>query len=89
MVQSKAWDWGKVSGKDVGYWKTPATESYYLASRWRGQGKQDFLDLGCGLGRHSVFFAKKGFHTSAFDLSREAVEQTKKWAQAGTFRHSK
>ncbi|MDD2993995.1 MAG: class I SAM-dependent methyltransferase [Pygmaiobacter sp.] len=82
MVQSKAWAWGKVGEKDIPHWKTPATESYYLASRWQQQAKQDFLDLGCGLGRHSVFFAKNGFRTSAFDLSRDAVEQTQKWARA-------
>jgi SAM-dependent methyltransferase len=33
--------------------------------------------LGCGLGRHTVQFAKAGFKTAGFDLSEEALAQTK------------
>ena len=34
-------------------WKNPSIESFYLVNRWKSQDKKDFLDLGCGLGRHS------------------------------------
>ena len=31
------------------------------------------LDIGCGLGRRPVFFARQGFDVSAFDLSEEGA----------------
>lgn len=31
------------------------------------------MDLGCGLGRHSVLFAGQGLKTTAVDLSEEAI----------------
>lgn len=34
-----------------------------------------------GLGRHSIYFAKQGFQVSAFDLSQEATEHLKVWAE--------
>ena len=33
------------------------------------------LDFGCGAGRHTVYFAKKGFHVYGFDGSAAAIEQ--------------
>jgi SAM-dependent methyltransferase len=42
----------------------------------------EVLDLACGSGRHSVLFAKKGFHVTGIDLSpfliRKANERLKK-----------
>lgn len=80
MVDSKAWNWKMLKKEDEKIWKEPATESYYLVNRWKMQGKKDFLDLGCGLGRHTILFAKEGFNTYAFDLSEDGVEKTKQWA---------
>ena len=78
MVESRAWDWSK---NKVDIWKEPSIESYYLLNRWNKQMKKDFLDLGCGIGRHTILFVQKGFNTSAFDLSEEAINTTKKWAE--------
>ena len=46
-----------------------------------GLGLSKFLDLGCGLGRHSILFGKQGFQVSCFDFSEEALEKTEKWVQ--------
>ena len=81
MIDSKAWNWDIVKGDHERYWQEPAIESYYLLSRWHSQGKKDFLDLGCGLGRHTIQFAKAGFNASGFDLSEEAIARTKKYAK--------
>ena len=81
MAESKAWDWTLVEGDHKAHWLEPAEESYYLISRWQKQGKKDFLDLGCGLGRHAIQFAKAGFKTSGFDLSEEAVAKTEEYAK--------
>lgn len=82
MVESKPWNWKKVDkqGKD-NIWLKPCIESYYLIDRWKKQNKMFFLDIGCGLGRHTIQFAKSGFTTKAIDLSSDAIESTKSWAK--------
>jgi len=78
MTVSKAWDWSK----DLcSFWLQPSEESYYIAQKWKDKNIKKILDFGCGLGRHSIYFAKQGFHVSAFDLSEEATEHLKLWAE--------
>ena len=71
MSISRAWDWSKEENE---IWQEPSEDSYYLLARWRGKGYQKFLDLGCGLGRHSFQFAREGFSVDALDLSGLAIE---------------
>lgn len=74
---SKAWDWTKTENKE--FWEScPAEESYYMAEKWKLQGKRTVLDLGCGLGRHSILFSKYGFDVTAVDLSETAIQHTEK-----------
>ena len=80
MVDSKAWNWDIVKGDHERYWQEPAVESYYLINRWFSQDKKDFLDLGCGLGRHTIQFAKAGFRTFGFDLSETSIAKTREYA---------
>lgn len=81
MVDSKAWNWEIVEGAHKQYWQEPAVESYYLIDRWLSQNKKDFLDLGCGLGRHTIQFAKAGFKVSGFDLSEASIRKTEEYAK--------
>jgi len=37
------------------------------------------LDVGCGNGRHVVFFAQQGFNVSGIDISEKAIEWAKDW----------
>ena len=37
------------------------------------------LDVGCGNGRHVVFFAEQGFDIYGIDISEEAIEIAKAW----------
>lgn len=78
MSISKAWDWNKELSP---IWLQPSEESYFVAQRWKDKNFKEVLDFGCGLGRHSIYFAKQGFHVNAFDLSREATEHLKSWAK--------
>jgi SAM-dependent methyltransferase len=71
MVSSVPWSWENAA--ENSRWLEPAEEVYYLADRWRAQGRTRLLDLGCGLGRHSIFFAQRGFSVDAFDLSDRGV----------------
>lgn len=82
MVESKAWDWKIVKNEQEQTWLEPSVESYYLIDRWQKQHKKDFLDLGCGLGRHTIQFAKAGFNTAGFDLSEESIRRTAEYAKA-------
>ncbi|MBQ6510813.1 class I SAM-dependent methyltransferase [Candidatus Saccharibacteria bacterium] len=82
MVKSKAWNWDIVEGSHKNYWLEPAVESYYLIDRWLSRRKKDFLIWGaCGLGRHTIQFAKAGFSTSGFDLSETSVSRTEEYAK--------
>lgn len=77
MSISKAWEWQKAQNS---IWLMPSEESYYIAQHWKEINVQNVLDLGCGLGRHSIYFAKQGFDVSAFDLSVDGVNHLKQWA---------
>ena len=81
MVEWKGWNWEIVNNEEKEIWKNPSIESFYLLNRWKSQDKKDFLDLGCGLGRHSILFGKNGFNVSSFDISKEAINKTKEWAE--------
>lgn len=37
------------------------------------------LDVGCGNGRHVIFFAEQGYDVHGFDISPEAIEIAKAW----------
>ena len=76
MIKSKERNWNVVNGKFKDTWLEPSIESYYLVNRWKNQNKKQFLDLGCGLGRHTILFGKNEFDTYSFDLSKEAIERT-------------
>lgn len=78
MVESKGWDWEN-AGHDR--WLKPTEDAYALAAQWKEQGVRKILDLGSGLGRHSIYFAKQGFEVSAMDISDYGVGYLKDWAK--------
>lgn len=75
---SKEWNWKK--NKEL-LWLNPSIESYYYNNLWKEKGFKDILDLGCGLGRHSILFAKNNFSVSACDLSKYAIEYLANWSK--------
>ena len=81
MIKSKGWDWTIVKEDKDCVWKNPSIESFYLVNRWLSQGKKDFLDLGCGLGRHAILFGKHGFNVYCNDISEDSIKKTEKWAK--------
>ncbi|ERI91975.1 methyltransferase domain protein [Clostridiales bacterium oral taxon 876 str. F0540] len=78
MIESKPWDWSK---NESSSWLVPSIETCYLSEAWKLKGFNKFLDVGCGLGRHSIYLAKKGFEVNAVDLSDYGVNHLKKWAE--------
>ena len=81
MIKSKEWNWNVLSDDGRKIWLEPSIYTFYLVERWKKMGMKDFLDLGCGLGRHTILFAQNDFNTCAFDLSHDAVVETKKYAE--------
>ncbi len=77
MKEYTPFDWSAVKNKDM--WLEPCEESLYYAEKWRREGRKSLLDLGCGLGRHSLLFAKYGFRVTAFDISDEALDVLRKY----------
>ncbi len=77
MVQSKGWDWENANQAP---WLKPTEDSYYLAIKWKEKGYVHLLDLGSGLGRHAIHFAKQGFQVNAIDISAYGIEHLKSWA---------
>ncbi|MEN2984151.1 MAG: methyltransferase domain-containing protein [Dictyoglomaceae bacterium] len=69
-MESKGWDWNKVKEE---IWDNPSEDIYYTLSRWKRLGKTRLLDLGCGKGRHALFFAKEGFEVYALDISESGI----------------
>lgn len=82
MIKSKGWNWEIVKDDAECYWKNPSIESYYLLNRWKSQDKTMFLDLGCGIGRHSILFGRNGFEVFCFDISLDGVNKTKEWGES-------
>lgn len=69
---NKAWDWKQVTNER---WYQPSEDSYFYLHRWKELGYKEFLDLGCGRGRHALLFAQYDFNVCAVDLSRYAIEE--------------
>ena len=76
MDVSKTWDWEKNINNE---WLNPSVESFYFANVWKKQGKTRILDLGCGLGRHSMLFYDYGFNVTACDITPYAINYLKNW----------
>lgn len=68
----KKWKWENLSKDDL-YWNTPDLMIHYLGYRWKKMGFENFLDLGCGLGRNALFMAVNGFKTYAIDKSNYVI----------------
>lgn len=78
MASSKGWEWEKVGNWSP--WLRPAEDAVFYAYKWSDMGCKRVLDLGAGLGRHSILFAKQGLQVSALDISEYAVNHLTEWA---------
>jgi tellurite methyltransferase len=54
-------------------WEQPDPWVMALVGEWRGLGLKNVVDLGCGVGRHTLPLAGSGFRVLATDLSPTAV----------------
>ncbi|MFX1446468.1 MAG: class I SAM-dependent methyltransferase [Promethearchaeota archaeon] len=72
-------DWDHLFTEQGKIFVKPHPDMERLAKLFKEQGIQKILDLGCGTGRHLVFFARKGFELYGIDGSPKALEIASKW----------
>lgn len=48
---------------------------------FKERGARLFLDLGCGMGRNSIYLGKEGFDVVGVDVSRSALKKAKAWSK--------
>jgi len=53
----------------------PLPEVVEMADRLEREGRRRVLDIGCGLGRHTVYLAARGLEVTATDVASSAIEQ--------------
>ena len=73
----KSEHWEKYCKKDNNhdYWENPAPEVLAFLESQSPDQKPMVLDIGCGIGRHAIEFAKAGYKVFASDNSLTAIEK--------------
>lgn len=71
--------WNAVTKERHEQKKTPQEEVAALHHLFRNKKVNKILDLGCGSGRHLVYFAKLGYDVCGLDMSPEAIKLSGKW----------
>lgn len=72
-MQSNSWKWNDVKEK---IWEEPAAEILDpIFQRWIKDKRKTMLDLGAGIGRHSIYAAKLGFYVHALDSSKDGIQK--------------
>ena len=77
----KAWNETWKTGEGRAPWLEPDPFVFELISRFKEEGIEKVLDLGFGVGRHTILFAKEGFQVYGIDTSETALSYTSQWAE--------
>lgn len=78
MIKSNSWNWNNIEDN---FWQEPADDIYYFLRRWKKEGYSQILDLGCGIGRHSILFSENGFSVTGYDLSESGLNKLNLYAK--------
>jgi len=76
------WDqwWGEA--KHRARWSEPEPSVVSLAGKLRARGAMQVLDVGTGIGRHALAYARLGFEVFATDASAKGLEEVARSAKA-------
>lgn len=77
----RAWDlrWSTPEGRVE--WLIPDPDVVAVAEELAVRPAVRALDLGCGVGRHALLFAKLGFDTVAIDLAEQGIAELRRNAE--------
>ncbi len=72
-AQRRHWDAAFGANPEM-FGSAPSDPARKAAEVLRAHGKMSLLELGCGQGRDSLFFARHGSHVTALDYSQVAID---------------
>ena len=72
-------DWNDIFIKEGKVFLEPHEDMERLTELFKINNVQKILDLGCGTGRHLIFFSKKGFEIFGLDSSPRGIEIAQEW----------
>jgi len=78
-MKSQVEAWNAVSEERQAQKKTPQEEVAALHDLFQNKKVKKILDLGCGSGRHLVYFAKLGYDVCGIDMSPVAIQLSREW----------
>jgi SAM-dependent methyltransferase len=71
--------WNQLFKKRGKVFLKPQEDIPRVAKLFKRKNIKRLLDLGCGSGRHLVYFAKKGFDVYGIDIAEEGIKIARKW----------
>ena len=77
MNTKTGWDWDRALQAMPNRWTEVAEELFPFASELHKNDCHRVYDLGCGVGRHTLFLAQQGFTVTASDVSPSAIVHTR------------
>ncbi len=74
------WDVWWRQAKQQPHWSEPEPAVTSFTDRMRARGAEQVLDVGTGIGRHALAYARLGFQVSATDASAAGLEEVRRSA---------
>jgi len=72
-------DWNDIFTEKGKFFTEPHDGIERITTIFQENKVTKILDLGCGTGRHLIFFSKKGFEMYGFDASPKAISLSNQW----------
>jgi SAM-dependent methyltransferase len=72
-------NWDRIFGERGHVFTNPHADIERVVKMIRDSDGSRILDLGCGTGRHIVYFSRLGFDVYGFDASLKAITMTREW----------
>lgn len=72
-------NWNEIFTERGKVFLEPHPDMERLVKLFKKNDVQKILDLGCGTGRHLLFFSKKGFDMFGIDASSKGIEIAQEW----------
>ena len=71
--------WNSIFREKGKVFTKPHPDMMGIADHLKERNAKRLLDLGCGTGRHLIFFSNQGFEVHGLDAALDGIEIAKKW----------